>query len=152
LGVAEATGLSFRPGNIDIGAIPGGREVQIEADIATPRLIVTDWYRTQFPHIQMRVRFGTLSFDTRSQFWLDAARRVLSTGRVVVSDRLHGHILSELAGVPHVLLNNSYGKNISYFETWSRPSRLCRLAHGPVHAWELAQEVLEEVRSAGAAG
>ena len=38
----------------------------------------------------------------------------------VVSSRLHGFLLACLLGVPGVLLDNSYGKNHAYFQTWFR--------------------------------
>jgi exopolysaccharide biosynthesis predicted pyruvyltransferase EpsI len=47
------------------------------------------------------------------------AKRWLSRGRVVITDRLHGHILCLLLGLPHVLLDNSIGKLSAYFETWT---------------------------------
>ena len=41
-----------------------------------------------------------------------AARRVptLRRGKVVITDRLHAHVLCLLLGIPHVLLDNNYGK------------------------------------------
>lgn len=45
--------------------------------------------------------------------------RLLSSGRVVVTDRLHGHILCTLMGIPHVLLDNSYGKLRHFYDTWT---------------------------------
>lgn len=44
---------------------------------------------------------------------------LLSAAEVVVTDRLHGHILSTLMGVPNVVLADSYGKIRNYYETWS---------------------------------
>jgi pyruvyl transferase EpsO len=44
---------------------------------------------------------------------------ILASGRVVVTDRLHGHILSLLLGIPHVVLDNSYGKLSSFRATWT---------------------------------
>jgi exopolysaccharide biosynthesis predicted pyruvyltransferase EpsI len=49
---------------------------------------------------------------------LEAGVEVLSRGEVVITDRLHGHILCLLLAIPHVLLDNSYGKLSSYAETW----------------------------------
>lgn len=37
-------------------------------------------------------------------------RRILGQGAVVVTDRLHGHVLATLMGIPQVVLDNSYGK------------------------------------------
>ena len=45
-------------------------------------------------------------------------REVLARGRYVVTDRLHGHILSTLMGIPHVVMDNSYGKVFGFMDTW----------------------------------
>lgn len=45
---------------------------------------------------------------------------MLSRGRGVITDRLHAHILSLLAGIPHCVLDNSYGKNRAVYEAWTR--------------------------------
>ncbi|MAP81639.1 MAG: polysaccharide pyruvyl transferase YvfF [Aequorivita sp.] len=37
---------------------------------------------------------------------------------LVVSTRLHGHILALLLGVPSIMIDNSYGKNRRFYETW----------------------------------
>jgi pyruvyl transferase EpsO len=47
------------------------------------------------------------------------ASALLSRGRVVVTDRLHGHILCLLLGIPHFLADNSYGKVRASHETWT---------------------------------
>jgi pyruvyl transferase EpsO len=44
----------------------------------------------------------------------------------VVTSRLHGHILASLLGVSNILLDNSYGKNGAYFETWHRSITIAR--------------------------
>ncbi len=45
--------------------------------------------------------------------------RILSRGRVVITDRLHGHILSLGMGIPNVLIDNNYGKNRAVYESWT---------------------------------
>jgi exopolysaccharide biosynthesis predicted pyruvyltransferase EpsI len=47
---------------------------------------------------------------------------IVGSGSVVVTDRLHGHILSLLLGRPHVLLDNSYGKVRGFWERWTADS------------------------------
>lgn len=59
-------------------------------------------------------------YPALAQERLMRGRRLLEQGRVVVTDRLHGHILSWLSGIPHVVLDNSYGKLSSHFATWMR--------------------------------
>lgn len=44
---------------------------------------------------------------------------MLSAGEIVVTDRLHAHILSLLLDIPHVLLDNSYGKVAGFANQWT---------------------------------
>lgn len=67
--------------------------------------------------------------------------RTLAAGQVVVTDRLHGHILCELMGLPHVLLDNNYGKLRRFFQTWTWRSRLVRWASSVEHAATVAQRL-----------
>jgi exopolysaccharide biosynthesis predicted pyruvyltransferase EpsI len=45
--------------------------------------------------------------------------RMLSSGRVVITDRLHAHIMSLLLGIPHVVLDNNYGKVKEFYSLWT---------------------------------
>lgn len=58
-------------------------------------------------------------FRARAQSELERGRTLLGSARAVVTDRLHGHILSVLMGVPHAVLDNSYGKVGGFFEVWT---------------------------------
>jgi len=60
------------------------------------------------------------AYDVLARHRLLRGCRMLSKGQVVVTDRLHGHILSILMGIPNVLLDNNYGKLKSFYETWTR--------------------------------
>ncbi len=62
--------------------------------------------------------------------------RMLTRARTVITDRLHGHILSLLLGIPHVLLDNNYGKVRSFYETWTKGSELVFWADSPDEAIE----------------
>jgi pyruvyl transferase EpsO len=46
----------------------------------------------------------------------------------IVTDRLHGHILSILMGIPHIFLPNSYHKNEAFYQSWTSGIPFCRLA------------------------
>lgn len=45
-----------------------------------------------------------------AQLRVARGRNILGQGAVVVTDRLHGHVLATLMGIPQVVLDNSYGK------------------------------------------
>lgn len=67
---------------------------------------------------------------------------LLSRGRVVVTDRLHAHILSLLMGIPHVFMDNNYGKNRRFFEVWTRDAELAHWCDDPRRAGKMARELL----------
>jgi len=69
---------------------------------------------------------------------LDYGCRVLNSARTVITDRLHGHILCMLLGIPHLLLDNSNGKIKNFHETWTAESPLARWADSPDEAAALA--------------
>jgi pyruvyl transferase EpsO len=66
----------------------------------------------------------------------------LARGRVVVTDRLHGHILCLLMGVPHVMLPDRYGKTQAFIETWTRGCDLFRFVPDAGAAQAAALELL----------
>ncbi|CAN5784480.1 polysaccharide pyruvyl transferase family protein [soil metagenome] len=76
--------------------------------------------------------------------------RLLSSGRAVITDRLHGHILSLLLGLPHVLLDDSYGKLSGFHQTWTAECTLGHWADSPQEALSLALALIEEPREAPA--
>jgi exopolysaccharide biosynthesis protein PssK len=45
--------------------------------------------------------------------------RLLSSGRVVITDRLHAHLLCLLLDIPHAVLDNSYGKLRRFIDVWT---------------------------------
>lgn len=72
----------------------------------------------------------------------------LSSGRVVVTDRLHGHILSLLAGIPQVTLDNSYRKLGNFIDAWTASLDNHRTATSPAQAMVEAKALLSaEVRA-----
>ena len=59
-------------------------------------------------------------FELRNfvKIFLDYHQLFLLNYDLVISTRLHGFIISLLLGIPVILLDNSYGKNKHFFETW----------------------------------
>ncbi|ABS05146.1 polysaccharide pyruvyl transferase family protein [Kineococcus radiotolerans] len=56
------------------------------------------------------------------------ARDLLSAGEVVVTDRLHGHILCTLLSIPHVVVDDKFGKISALRNTWTSMDRGHRFA------------------------
>lgn len=54
--------------------------------------------------------------------------RLLASGRVVITDRLHAHIISLLLDLPHATLDNSYGKLERFIGLWTCSYRGLRRA------------------------
>jgi pyruvyl transferase EpsO len=46
--------------------------------------------------------------------------------RLVITNRLHGHILCTLLNIPHIFLPNSYHKNEEFYKTWTYQVPFCR--------------------------
>jgi pyruvyl transferase EpsO len=61
-------------------------------------------WRVRSGYMNDRVRFGA---------------RLLSRGRVVVTDRLHGHVLSVIIGRPNIVFDSLDGKVSALYETWT---------------------------------
>jgi exopolysaccharide biosynthesis predicted pyruvyltransferase EpsI len=67
-------------------------------------------------------RLLPLAYDGLARRRLRYGLGLLSQGRIVVTDRLHGHILSLLLGKRHVLFDSGYGKLTRFHELWSGPA------------------------------
>lgn len=70
------------------------------------------------------------------------ATATIGRARVVITDRLHGHVLCLLLDVPHVVLDDRYGKVSAFFRTWNTGSTVAKLAEDPFQALELARSLV----------
>jgi exopolysaccharide biosynthesis predicted pyruvyltransferase EpsI len=73
---------------------------------------------------------------------VDRGREILSKGQVVITDRLHGHILCVMMGIPHVVLDNCYGKIGNFRDAWKTGEGLCITASTLRNGFRSAQELL----------
>jgi pyruvyl transferase EpsO len=71
---------------------------------------------------------------------------LLSSGRVVITDRLHAHILSLLLGIPHAVLDNSYGKLGRFLEAWTGTAATVHRAASTGDAEDWAAEAVSGAR------
>jgi exopolysaccharide biosynthesis predicted pyruvyltransferase EpsI len=69
-------------------------------------------------------RFLPQLFQLLAKNRLQRGLEIVSSGKMVVTDRLHGHILCLLLGIPHILINNNNNKIKRYFEDWTSCSQL----------------------------
>lgn len=58
-------------------------------------------------------------FNRLSQIRTRRGCTMLSSGEVVITDRLHAHILCSQMKIPHVIIDNSYGKLSSFRKVWN---------------------------------
>ena len=89
---------------------------------------------------QIRRRWALLAWTFRplAEAWLRRGTRLLRSADVVITDRMHAHILAIMLGVPHVVLDNNYGKTRSTFETWTHAAGLGHWADTTDEALNLA--------------
>ena len=72
------------------------------------------------PSLRRRAReVLPLLYEPMARRRLRRGLELLASAEMVITDRLHGHILCLLLGLPHVLLDNDYGKLSSFHETWT---------------------------------
>ena len=64
--------------------------------------------------------------------------RMIAAGEVLVTDRLHAHILACLLSMPSVAVDNSYGKLSSFIDRWTGASPLVHRADTHAAGLELA--------------
>ncbi|WP_333955005.1 polysaccharide pyruvyl transferase family protein [Psychrobacter sp. S4(2024)] len=59
-------------------------------------------------------------WSIHSQLLVYRMSKRFSSYEKIVTSRLHGHILSCLVDVPSSIIDNSYGKNTSYYDLWTK--------------------------------
>ena len=69
---------------------------------------------------------------------VSSASRLLRSARVVITDRLHGHILALMLGVPHVVIGDRNGKLRGFHDTWTSTRPTWRWAESRDDAERLA--------------
>jgi pyruvyl transferase EpsO len=119
---AEARPLVPPDGSVPVDwpADPRGRLARVQRRL-TRRVAAS-------PREGLRARRLRRTYDPLAARRLAAGYALLSSARFVVTDRLHGHLLCVLLGIPHVLLDNRYGKNRTLFDAWTRDAPLVRWA------------------------
>lgn len=114
------------------------KEASYQEDVATKLYQqgpVTDWGRQPLartlgdwlvegllrpvrPNSTALMRRRERMYRRQANYRVTCGVRLLSDAQIIVSDRLHGHLISGLMGKPHLCLDNSYGKVSRYLAAW----------------------------------
>jgi exopolysaccharide biosynthesis predicted pyruvyltransferase EpsI len=89
-----------------------------------------------FPGLQARV------CDALAHGRVHYGRRLLSRGEVVITDRLHAHILCVLSDIPHVIVETGYGKIRDFHATWTSELTFVRVADDSASAIDSAEQLI----------
>lgn len=102
-------------------------------------LKVERWLTTRYPGKSSFLR--PVLYDRIATMRLARGCELLSKGRVVITDRLHGHILCSMLGIRHVTLDNFYRKIGNFRDAWNTGDGLCFSASSLKEAHELARSI-----------
>lgn len=93
--------------------------------------------------VRSRLGAGVLArtFEPLARYWTDRGKAILSRGEVVVTDRLHGHVLCLLMGIPHVVTDNRTGKVRAVWDADTHTSKVARWADSRTAALALALDL-----------
>jgi exopolysaccharide biosynthesis predicted pyruvyltransferase EpsI len=85
---------------------------------------------------------SAFAFDRIARERLERGLRILARGRAVITDRLHGHILCMIAGIPHVIVDTRFGKVRDFHDAWTAGSPLVRITDSAAAAVQLARNFI----------
>lgn len=74
---------------------------------------------------------------------LQWAIQMVSRGRILVTDRLHGHVIATLCGIEHIVVNDRYGKVRALWEAWTHDEPTATF----VPTWRDAEAALADLTS-----
>lgn len=89
-------------------------------------------------------RLQTRLFQSLANARIERGVQLLSQGRIVVTDRLHAHIISLVLGIPHVVVDNSYGKLSRFISCWTGSSKLVTVVDSLDDAAIAARRLLQQ--------
>lgn len=82
-----------------------------------------------------------LASEELASFSLAAGLELIGAGQVLVTDRLHAHLLATLCGIPNVIVSDRFGKVLSTYEAWTRDVPIVRLANSVQEARQAASSL-----------
>jgi exopolysaccharide biosynthesis predicted pyruvyltransferase EpsI len=124
--------IEFGEGKIDLGG-----------SIGNVTYNKVDWKFTTTPEIDDD---GDREEGKNQRAWAKsvAGFELLGSAHFVITDRLHGHILSTVIGVPHVLMDSKLGKNLNFHNTWTRDCECTKITKSIDSAFDVARMYFEQ--------
>ncbi|KAH6975200.1 polysaccharide pyruvyl transferase-domain-containing protein [Ilyonectria sp. MPI-CAGE-AT-0026] len=136
----------------DSSSIPWGTGFLDLGSVGNVTYNKVDWKFTDTPHIngpseddkkkdsKDKTEEPPRENGTNQRAWAKsiAGFELLGSARFVITDRLHGHIMSTVIGVPHVLMDSKLGKNLNFHNTWTRDCKCTRVATSIEQALDVA--------------
>jgi exopolysaccharide biosynthesis predicted pyruvyltransferase EpsI len=137
ISAGNSKSIPFGKGNLDLGG-----------SIGNVSYWKVDWKFTPTPEIDDKQHREN---GKNQRAWAKATEgfRMLGAANFVITDRLHGHILSTLIGTPHVVMDSKLGKNINYHDTWTKDCACTRVAEDIDEAQDFAKMFFEKEKNEG---
>ena len=88
-------------------------------------------------------------YNERAFLKYQAGFEMHGDAELVVTDKLHGHIVSTIIGVPHILLDSKLGKNLAYHNTWTQDCEAVRIAQNFTQTLDYATMFFEQAYNEG---
>jgi len=128
--------------------LPAAAEIQqptqeSESGALLESLSWEEWYY----HHPCAAKFNQLynpSIHQKAWAFMHSAVQQLRQYRLIITNRLHGHILCTLLEIPHIFLPNSYHKNEGFYETWTLHISLCRFIKDATQIEANVRELLNQ--------
>jgi pyruvyl transferase EpsO len=125
-------------------------ELKIKDWIDEPRFAlrsanqVMQRYAKTHPFLQsMAYRYNHKMFKALASHRLRRGCNMLSSGHIVITDRLHAHILCSMMSIPHVILDNSYRKIGNFRDVWQTGQEFCETAQSFEEALRKARKMVK---------
>lgn len=115
---------------------PDRREIRRIARSLT-RTIARFAIRSDRPNVHRA--YGTAA-NSLARANLRRGFQLVSQAELLVTDRLHGHVMASLAGVPHIVVNDRFGKVEALWSTWTSGLPGARFAR----SWDEARALTNE--------
>lgn len=89
---------------------------------------IKDYHTKDWPSFELTYYKYIPDKYKQSAFYTNEGILFLAHYDLVITTRLHGCILAVLLGIPSIMVDNVYGKNKTYYETWMKDIPHCHFA------------------------